>query len=151
MSQATSWRWPWLKKVRCVEVVGIVGEKSLRKISWTRRIHPWRLLAGVCELREEGRSSGVADSRWIAFRPGGSHAKKRLFRRNSQLSLLTLRSVRLQLLSPLSLPRITTYRTPNRCLKFSTAKESSSDRVRRRPYEQCFEAIRPAIEQFNMP
>lgn len=98
LSRATSWWWPW-PEAGCAEVVDIVGGKSFRKTSWSRWMHSWRLLVDVCRLREEGKSVGGPDSWWIAFRPGGSHAKKRLFRRNSQLSLLTPHSVRIQPLS----------------------------------------------------
>ena len=88
-----------------MEVAGIVGGNSLGGVSWTRWMHPWRLLAGVCRLREEGKSVGGRTCGEL-LSCQGSYTEEKAVPLNSQLSLLTLHSVRLQSLSsPLSSTR----------------------------------------------
>jgi len=72
-------------------------ESHSKKTLRTRWMCSWGLLANVRRQRDGGRSVG-AESRSVAT-PAGSHAKKRLFRRNSWLAPLALHSVDCQLIS----------------------------------------------------
>jgi hypothetical protein len=87
LSEAIFWQWPWLgARGSSTSWVGSHLGKVCKLGGWIPRGCWWVSAGG-------GRGESIgADSRLVVLGPRGSHGK-RPFRRNSQFSLLTLRSV----------------------------------------------------------